>query len=85
MNTSASAQLFEIDTPVAMRASPALTISSGTWKTNQAGTATAVTLSAGTQTATSINLTGNSTGVAGQATMLQGGGGSGYIVASADF
>ena len=35
--------------------------------------------------ANAISINGNSAGTAGQATLLQGGGGSGWIIASADF
>ena len=63
-----------------------MTVSAGTFKTNQAGVATATTITPGaTHTPNAISINGNSTGTAGQATMLQGGGGSGWILASADF
>jgi hypothetical protein len=61
-------------------------VAAGTFKTNQAGTATACTITAGaTHTPNAISVNGNSAGTAGQGTLLQGGGGSGYILASADF
>ena len=86
MNTSSSAQLFEIDPPVPMFKTPTVTVAAGTFKTNQAGTATATTISAASaQTTGAIGILGSSTGTAGQATLLQGGGGSGWILASADF
>lgn len=86
MNTSSSAQLFEIDPPVPLFKTPAVSVAAGTWKTNQAGTATSTTISAASsQTAGAIGILGSSTGTAGQATMLQGGGGSGWILANADF
>lgn len=86
LNTTGSAQVFYMATPVQFRSAPTVTVSAGTWKTNQAGVATACTISAGTtHTANAISVNGNSTGTAGQATLLQGGGGTGYILASADF
>jgi hypothetical protein len=85
-NTGASAQLFYIATPVQFLKAPTVTVAAGSFKTNQAGTATATTITPGaTHTANAISLNGNSAGTAGQATLLQGGGGSGWIVASADF
>jgi hypothetical protein len=87
MNTGASAQQFFIPLPVQMLKAPTVTVvgSSPAWKTNQAGVATATTLVAGgTHTVNAITLTSNSAGTAGQATMLQGGGGNGRIVVSAD-
>ena len=64
----------------------AVTVAAGTFKTNQAGVATATTISPGaTHTPNAISINGNSAGIVGQATLLQGGGGSGCIVASADF
>jgi hypothetical protein len=86
MNTSAGAQLFYMATPVQMYKAPAVSVSAGTFKTNQAGTATATTITPGTtHIVNAISVLGSSTGTAGQGTLLQGGGGSGYIVASADF
>ena len=85
MNTAASTQVFYLATPVQFRAAPTVTVSVGTFKTNQAGTATATTISAGaTHTVNAISINGNSAGTAGQASLLQGGGGAGYVIASAD-
>jgi hypothetical protein len=85
-NTSASSQLFYMATPVPLLKAPTVTVSAGTFKTNQAGVATTTAITAGaTHTPNAISINGNSTGTAGQATMLQGGGGSGWIIASADF
>jgi hypothetical protein len=85
-NTGASSQLFYMATPVQLLKAPTVTVSSGSFKTNQAGTATATTVTPGaTHTPNAISVNGNSSGTAGQATMLQGGGGAGWIVASADF
>ena len=86
MNTGASAQVIYMATPVQLRVAPTVTVSAGTFKTNQSGTATATTITAGaTHTPNAISINGNSAGTAGQGTLLQGGGGSGYIIASADF
>lgn len=86
MNTGASSQVFYLAAPVQFWKAPTVTVAAGTFKTNQAGTATATTISAGTtHTPNAISVNGNSTGTAGQATLLQGGGGSGYILASSDF
>jgi hypothetical protein len=85
-NSSAAAQLFYIATPVQMLKAPTVSAASGSFKTIQAGAAAATTISPGaTHTPNAISISGNSTGTAGQATLLQGGGGSGWITASADF
>lgn len=85
-NTGASSQLVYMATPVQMLKAPAVAVAAGSFKTNQAGAATATTITPGaTHTPNAISVNGNSTGTAGQATMLQGGGGAGWIVASADF
>ena len=85
-NTGASSQLFYLATPVQFLKPPTVTVSAGAFKTNQAGVATATTITPGTtHTPNAISINGNSAGTAGQATMLQGGGGTGWILASADF
>ena len=85
-NIGAATQLFYIATPVQLLKAPTVTVAAGTFKTNQAGVAAATTISPGaTHTPNAISINGNSAGTAGQATLLQGGGGSGWIVASADF
>ena len=85
-NTGAAAQVFYMATPVQLLKAPTVTVAPGTFKTNQAGTATATTITPGaTHTPNAISINANSAGTAGQATLLQGGGGSGWIVASADF
>ena len=84
-NIGAAAQLFYIGTPVQLLKAPTVTVAAGTFKTNQAGTATATTITPGAaHTPTAISIIGNSAGTPGQATLLQGGGGSGWIVVSAD-
>jgi hypothetical protein len=87
MVAGASSEIIFIPLPVQMRAAPAVTVSAGSFKFNLAGTATAVgTFAAGsTHTPNYISVTGNASGTAGQGTLLQGGGGSGFIQASADF
>ena len=87
MNTTAAIQVFYIALPVQMVKAPTVTVvAAGTFKTNQAGTQTATTVTPGTtHTVNAISINGNSAGVAGQATLLTGGGGAGQIVVSADF
>ena len=87
MNTTTAVQVFYMATPVQFRVAPTVTIvAAGTFKTNQSGTATATTVTAGTtHTPNAISINGNSAGTAGQGTLLQGGGGAGVIVASADY
>ena len=87
MNTGASAQVFYIATPVQFIKAPTVTVGLGSFKTNQLGSATSITtLTPGTtHTVNAISVNANSAGTAGQATLLQGGGGAGYISASADF
>jgi hypothetical protein len=85
-NTGAAAQLFYVATPVQMLKAPSVTVAAGSFKTTQAGAAAATTITPGaTHTPNAISISGNSAGTAGQATLLQGGGGSGWIIASADF
>ena len=85
-NTGAAAQLIYIATPVQMLKAPTVTVAAGSFKTMQNGAVTATTISPGaTHTPNAISITGNSAGGAGQATLLEGGGGSGWIIASADF
>lgn len=83
--TSTSAQSCIIQLPQAMRATPSLTITTGTFKENIAGTPTTwVTPTAGTNTPVAINITTGNTTTAGQMLMLTGGGGSGVIAASSE-
>ena len=86
MNTGASSQLFYMATPVQLFRAPTVTVASGSFKTNQAGSLVSTTITAGTTHApNAVSIIGNSTGTAGQATLLQGGGGAGWILASSDF
>lgn len=83
--TTTSAQICLVNLGVTMRAAPTVTITTGTFKENIANTLTTwVTPGAGTSTANAISLTAANTTTAGQAILLQGGGGSGVIAASAD-
>lgn len=87
MITAAAVQSYILPMPTQMRIAPTVTVSVGTFKVNLAGTATTpTTFAAGTtHTPNYITVTSANTGqTAGQATLLQGGGGSGYIQASAD-
>jgi len=87
MVAGATSEIIFIPLPVQMRAAPTVTVSAGSFKFNLAGVATAVgTFAAGTtHTPNYISVTGNAAGTAGQGTLLQGGGGAGFIQASADF
>lgn len=87
MNTGSSSIVWYMATPVQLRAAPTVSVAAGSFKANVAGTATATTISAGsthTPNALTIDGTGSSL-TAGQGSLLQGGGGSGYILASADY
>jgi hypothetical protein len=87
MVAGATSEIIFIPLPVQMRTAPTVTVSAGSFKFNLAGTATAVgTFAPGaTHTPNYISVTGNAAGTAGQGTLLQGGGGAGFIQASADF
>jgi hypothetical protein len=86
MITTTAIQLYVIPLPVQMISVPTVTVSVGTFKVNLAGTATTpTTFAAGTGTVNTAEVSSANTGqTAGQATLLQGGGGSGYVRASAD-
>lgn len=85
MNTTTAIQVFYIANPLTMFKAPTVTVVAGTFKTNQASAQTATTITAGTpNTVNAISVNGNSAGVAGQGTLLQGGGGAGRINVSAD-
>ena len=85
-NIGAAAQLIHIATPVQLLRAPTVAVAPGSFKTMQAGAATTTTIAPGaTHTPNAISISGNSAGATGQATLLQGGGGSGWILASADF
>lgn len=74
--------------PVQMRIAPTVTTSVGTFKSNSstAGVVAATGLTGNAvHTTTVIGLNATGTATAGQAAQLQGGGGTGWIQASADF
>lgn len=87
MVAGATSEIIFIPLPVQMRTAPTVAVSAGSFKFNLAGAATAVgTFAAGTtHTPNYISVTGTAAGTAGQGTLLQGGGGAGFIQASADF
>jgi hypothetical protein len=87
MVAGANSEIIFIPLPVQMRAAPTVSVSAGSFRFNLAGTATAVgAFAAGsTHTPNYISVTGTAAGTAGQGTLLQGGGGNGFIQASADF
>ena len=84
---AANNQNFILFTPVQMMKAPTVTVSAGSWKVAAGTTAAAATgFAAGaTHTVNQITVVTTLTQTAGQAAHLQGGGGSGYIYASADF
>ena len=85
-NIGAAAQLIYVATPVQLLKAPTVIVAAGSFKTVQAGAAASTTIAPGaTHTPNAISINGNSAGTTGQATLLQGGGGSGWIIASADF
>lgn len=86
-NVAANSQVFLIDMPTLMRAAPTVTVSVGSFKVAAAAAAAAATgLAAGaTHIPTAITLTSTLTETVGLNASLQGGGGNGYIIASADF
>jgi hypothetical protein len=87
MIAGTNAEIIFIPLPVQMRAAPSVSVSAGAFKFNIAGTATAVAgFAAGaTHTPNYISVVGTTTATSGQSTLLQGGGGAGFVQASADF
>jgi|SRR5579859_3386634 len=87
MVTTTNNEIVMLNLPVQMRAAPTVTVTSGSWKLNIAGTATAAAgFAAGTtHTPNYISVVSTTTATSGQATLLQGGGGAGVIQASADY
>lgn len=82
---AANVQNFLFYTPVQMRAAPTLTVTTGGFKVAAGAAAATATISAGsTHTPNQITVTAAVTQSVGQAAHLQGGGGAGLIVASAD-
>jgi hypothetical protein len=88
MVSATNTEIFYLATPVQLRAAPAVTTAVGSFKSNSATggvvAATGLTGNA-THTPNAIGLTSTGTGTAGQGALLQGGGGAGYILASADY
>ena len=86
-NTAANTQTWYLATPVQLRAAPTVTRGAGTFIGISSGNLTAAaTITAGTtHTPNAISINGTATGTAGYANLLAGNGGSGWILASADF
>lgn len=87
MQTTQTAVIY-MATPVQMRAAPTLTVTTGSFNFRPANAAASGTASAGaTHTPNAITVNGASitASTAGFATPLLGGGGSGAVVASADY
>lgn len=85
---AANNQIYYLAPPIQMFKAPTVTVSAGTFKLTAgaaAATATGIATNAAVNTPSSIALVTTVTQSAGGAASLQGGGGSGYIVASADF
>jgi hypothetical protein len=82
-----NSEIIFIPLPVQMYKAPTVTVSAGSFKFNLTGTATAVAgFAAGsTHTPNYISVVGTTAATSGQATLLQGGGGAGFVQASADF
>jgi hypothetical protein len=87
MVAGTNAEVIFIPLPVQMYKAPTVSVSAGSFKFNIAGTATAVAgFAAGsTHTPNYISVIGTTTATSGQGTLLQGGGGAGFVQASADF
>lgn len=83
----ANVQNFYMAAPVQFRAAPTVTLAAGSFKVAVgAAYASATTLAAGaTHTVNAITITAANTASAGVGALLGGGGGSGYILATADF
>ena len=85
--SASNTEIFYLALPVQMWKAPAVTAVVGAFKVNSstAGVVAATGLTGNaTHTSTTVGLTSTGTGTAGQAALLQGGGGSGYVVVSAD-
>lgn len=85
--TGTNAVNFTITLPTPMRAAPTVTVNVGTFKQHLGAAAVAATGLTGNATHTPIVVGLNSTGTAtaGQGAILEGGGGTGSIIVSADF
>jgi hypothetical protein len=83
---AANHQNYLLYTPVQMRAAPTVSVTTGGFQVAAAGSAATATISAGsTHTPNQITLTSAVTETIGLAAHIQGNGGSGSIVISADF
>lgn len=85
--TGTNAVNFTISLPTPMRAAPTVTVTVGSFKQHLGAAAVAATGLTGnaTHTTTVVGLNSTGTATAGQGAILEGGGGSGFIVASADY
>lgn len=87
--TSSNFEIITVPLPVPMRTTPSVTATVGTFKIMVAGAATTpngFTASAvQSSTGTAIGISSSTTATSGQAVTLQGAGGTGKIVATADF
>lgn len=84
---AANNQVFYLATPVQLYTAPTVTLAAGSWKVCAGAAAAAASgIAAGTtHTPNAISINTTLTQAAGGAATLQGGGGSGYIMASSDF
>ena len=87
VTVAANNQKYLIPLPVQMIKAPTVTVSAGSFKMAAGTTVAAATglAAASTHTPQAISLVTTVTQTAGQASHLEGGGGSGYLLASADF
>jgi len=87
VNAATNTQVVTVPLAVQMRVAPTVTVSAGTFKFSIVGVLTAATgfAAAATHTVNAVGIVGTTTGTAGQGITLTGGGGSGYIYASAEF
>lgn len=85
-NSNTNVQTLGIPCPTTMRIAPTVTLTVSTFKINSAtgGVVAATTLAGATSTPSMLNLTAAGTGTTGQGCTLQGGGGTGFISATAD-
>lgn len=86
--TSANFETITIPLPAPMRTTPTVTATVGTFRIVIAGAFTAPNgFASGTQssTGTAVNISSSTTATSGQAVTLQGNGGTGKIVVTADF
>lgn len=87
VNAATNTQLVSVPLAVQMRIAPTVTATAGTFKFSLVGVATAAAgfAAAATHTVNTVGIVGTTTGTAGQGITLIGGGGTGSIVASAEF